>query len=773
MLRLSDRIACQVLVLGLLLLTSSEELCAQATPETKRLLRLYIASEFYPEYDSSGALPHTLSARDEVYEKYFSRDRVDTLMHIVNRVMKVVLKTGLEDYGIETEIGIHTDSVDSPYSVLKNTIWLDGYASLYIKTTVSQPGYASPVFTSSRDGEMLKQRHALSDPKGWELLKEDEFKGPPLNSLLREMASALVSKVDDEIIQWFVESSIKLRVKVGDFQQADDDSGWRYLRKGLRDMVETELSRSEAMLVYADEGMWSRYLLRDSVATSDTLPCPANYMICGSFFGMNNSLRIDLRCVKIPSNRILTGGKVTIDTVNITNLSSRIADASNRLKSAMLSDFHRSTKTLAVVAEPPIRYFSTGGLSEESKEVAKLIVHNMTNKLQLLMAYSKKLDRSTNLKIYYCDWKTIDDYIGKFPTPADIINDLDIDYLMLVKIEDLGHKIRLATNMHSYDLERPALAEYIYQGEVDKDMVGSAIDTTVLRISRELCKLEILKTPVFCKILSNSPQEAISYSLQRTRDSAQGMFPDSVPVSYGYSVRQVDSVSLHNILAGFPRKILRQVRMIDFRRKKGMGIRAGPSYHVDKQFFLGKESTEYFEVFFSHTLPHPSGLPWWSRWLVPPWFVHPRFFCNEIEVSIGYDLGAGNLFRRGVVSANGFLNYKIIFAKFQYASFPVVLSAGGGIGGVGASFRYRAGDAPYVGDKTFEQGVLRFAGNAFVGAEFPLSDRLRLQGLVRWLIQRSKITDYADVPFDDSVREKPIGSLQSLFFIGGIKYVWR
>jgi hypothetical protein len=347
--------------------------------------------------------------------------------------------------------------------------------------------------------------------------------------------------------------------------------------------------------------------------------------------------------------------------------------------------------------------------------MAKLIVHNMTNKLQLLMAHSEKLDSGTNLKIYYCNPETMDEYVEHFPNPADIINDLDIDYLVLVKTEDLGYTIRLSTNLHSYDLERPALAEYIYQDDATKTRVEPVIDTTVLQMAKKLCDLGILKAPKFCS--SASKENWTSFQ-----------------------------------------RILRNVRMMDFQRNKGIGLRAGPTSHDDPELYLGHESSEYFEISFSLLLPH---------WKLPWWLTH------QLEASVGYDLSAGNVFRKGVISANGFLSYQLAFAGWQYASFPVVLSCGGGPGIIGISYAYDEGDEPYKGEVDYKRGISRLAGNASAGIELPLSDRFRLQGVIRRIFGTPQIKIFADVPFDKSVANPPVGSLNGWFFIGGIKLVWR
>ena len=231
-----------------------------------------------------------------------------------------------------------------------------------------------------------------------------------------------------------------------------------------------------------------------------------------------------------------------------------------------------------------------------------------------------------------------------------------------------------------------------------------------------MCDLDILKAPNFCSLANED-----------TWDTLQG--------------------------------ILKKVRMIDFQRNKAVGIRAGPNSHDHPELFLEMESTQYFEMFFSLLLPH---------WKLPWWLSH------GLEASVGYDRGTAPLFdNKGILSANGFLNYQLTFAGWQYASFPIVLVCGGGPGIIGINALYSKGQAPYAGDKGYNRGISKFAGNAFIGIELPISGRFRLQVLARRIFGTPIIKKYADLPFDKSVEKPPVGSLNGWFFVGGIKFVWR
>ena len=708
--------------------SQTSEIKGDAIQLPKIDLRLYITSQIDTSVDSTNLPQGTQPFARKFYDSNFDDARTRALKKMVSRSMTKVLNARLEDFGLEVKVTSNPDSAKKfetylNYYKVMNRFWPSSDGSFYIQASVSQLWSVEPVFSSSY--QILYHDDALAEPDDWNLLKLNQHLelDADIKRILQELASTLVSRIDNEVIRWLVESSIKLRVAVLPFEQMGGDSTWRHLQEGLKSMVQTELSRSEAILIYADSSLRLQY--------SDEEPPKPNYIVHGSFFPIHDKLRIDLRCTKIPANRILTSNKVAIETLSVDRLSSKIAEASHRLKSAMLSDFRKTTKTLAIVAEPPTKYFSATHLSNDAREIAKLIVHNMTNKMQLLMAHSAKLDKGTNVKICYCNPETIDNYIKNFPNPADIINDLDIDYLVLVKTEDLGHTIRLSTNFHSYDLERPALAEYIHQDEEIKSRVESIIDATVLQTSQKLCEKRILKANQFCSL-----------------------------------VREEESDSLQKVKSDSLQKILAKVRMLDFRRNKGAGIRAGPTRHLDRELYLGRESTPYFEIFFSVRLPD---LLRWMNLTLPSWLSH------ELEASIGYDKGTTKFFfrRKGVMSANGFLNYKLVFSWFQYGSFPILFSCGAGPGIKGMSFEYGAGDEPYTGSKLYHRSHVKGVANFFGGIELPLSDRLGLQAVVRRILGSPEIEDFADFPFDESVSKPPVGSLDSWLVVCGIKYIWR
>jgi len=539
---------------------------------------------------------------------------------------------------------------------------------------------------------------------------------------IKNLASELAMKVIPDLFEWVMETPVKFTVMVLSFEASDDNSQWNFLETSLKWAIETELSRSSAIIVVNDDSLISNK--SDSSALLES-----NYIISGGFTTLGDGIRIDIKCTKRSSRRILSSAQISLDTLNILNLSHEISVAMTKIKSAMLSDFRHKQKTLAIVAEPPITYFSAKKASNESKDLAKSIIYNTISKLRLMLNAAQITDSTNENLIVLSDIKSIEHYLDDFPAPSDIINDLDADYLIVLRIEDLGGKINISCNRYSYDPSRAAIAKYIFQGKEDKAFIGELLNKIVFKITGWLCGDNIVKRECdFCKSIIN---------------------------------QSIDSL-------GSSRDIMQSAQMFSFVRKKSVGFRGGPSYNFNPDIFLGKKSRGYAEVFYSHLIPNPRNLlviP------IPPFniFRFPHWLSNELEVSIGY---TGNFKRRRITFGNGFVNYKLVFSQLQYESLPIVINGGFGIGGVGISYYFDPGEASYIGEYAFKSGTLNFACNTFIGIEFPILGDWHLQATLRYLMHPFTITDFQDLEFDETIQHRPVGNLNGLYFLGGLKYLF-
>ena len=63
--------------------------------------------------------------------------------------------------------------------------------------------------------------------------------------------------------------------------------------------------------------------------------------------------------------------------------------------------------------------------------------------------------------------------------------------------------------------------------------------------------------------------------------------------------------------------------------------------------------------------------------------------------------------------------------------------------------------------------------NLFIGIDFPLNSRFQFQGVLRRIFNKTQIRTFAELPFDQSVENKPVGTLSAWLLFAGLKYSWR
>ncbi|HEY0088306.1 MAG TPA: hypothetical protein VGB37_05645, partial [Candidatus Lokiarchaeia archaeon] len=102
----------------------------------------------------------------------------------------------------------------------------------------------------------------------------------------------------------------------------------------------------------------------------------------------------------------------------------------------------------------------------------------------------------------------------------------------------------------------------------------------------------------------------------------------------------------------------------------------------------------------------------------------------------------------------------------------MILSFGVGLGFQGVKYNFSPGDAFYLGDKKYSNGVVRFATNFSMEIEFPLSDSYSFHGIGRYIPGFfSNINNFKDVRLDYD--ESPEGIMREFYILLGFKYQWR
>ncbi len=540
-----------------------------------------------------------------------------------------------------------------------------------------------------------------------------------LDSLTRDLSGSVSSIIS----KWLAESRYKVRVMVGEFSDSRVESDRSFLSQGLRSMVEADLAQNDAFLVYST---------RDSSLTGSIAKRYANYEIEGSFFAYESSVRIDIHCLRIPSGRILLSRSIVLDTLTLGQLSARVVVAMNRLKTAMLADLAQVNTSLAIVAEPPSRYFQSTGSVDEVNDIARLFRRNVINNMKRLIHLDGWRQGQRSLDVHD-DGEILDQYLEEYHAPGEIISNLAVDYLVLVKLDDLGQRLRVAATLYSYSSDPPIIADYVFTGDNSKAKFRDLIDETLFRIAARLCDEGLYDDSTIC-------------SDEYEKAEAAGATEDA-------KAAKKDAISVIQ-------RNTKDVRVIDIRSNKAYGARLGGIEHRDDDLYLNRRSGEYLEMFYSYRLPHRSWMPSWT--------------AAEIEASLGMDYGAGNLFRRGLTSLNLLLELRFVVTSLQYTDLPITIAVGGGLGIGGISLKYKEGHAPYTGTGEYEDAVFRpvLAGSARL--EFPVLRWLRFQVLMRKIYQTGGvISRFEDFPYDGSIVEPVRGKLGGWQTLAGFKIVFR
>jgi hypothetical protein len=362
----------------------------------------------------------TLNSNRQALARYWGDRRGDALTETLDKLIRLEVKARIDPLAddLGAEIPILTDSADTKlHPRISRWIFLTG------KLTVDKLGWQEfrpvLVFTDSKQpGQSVEQ--SLGD-----------YRVVSLVEARQRICGRIAGRVSDILARWLTEKKYKIRVVVGDFVQAGTDSSFEFLGDGLRMMVESELAQSDAFLVYSGT---------DSAATGPIARLYANYRIDGSFIVFDSTVRADIRCRKLPSGRILMSRRIIPPTVNLNSLSGAVTLETNHMKRAMLTDHSRLAAKLAIVAGPPGQYFKSSRSHEKVIYITRLFRKNLINKMKQLV-HEQKRSTGQNLLDVIDDEELLDDYMEEYHAPGEIISDLSADYLVSLKVEDMGQRL--------------------------------------------------------------------------------------------------------------------------------------------------------------------------------------------------------------------------------------------------------------------------------------------------------------------------------------------
>lgn len=694
--RISNNIKFIIFICFLLVILSSQS----HSQDENDILYFFVKTEFKRPLDNASTFA--------IYNKYFSYPRDSVLEESVNYHFKCALRAWFENFNINV---IYLKNDAKLKQTLKtfeiiNTIFVDDYSNLHIKTSLKNIRMNQEL----RSFKWELRTNILNWEAQWDYLEEDNSQLELKEKIFDEISLALVQKVTQEISEWIFQSSVKFSVKVHKFRRIDDQERFKLLEEQVTSIVESELANSEAIIIFAND---SSFVKKEY----------ADYIIDGKLFEINNQLRIDVRCIKIKTQRILASKKVIIDTVTIKNLTYSIADVCHQLKRIMETDFKSASKTLAIIAKPPERLFSSTSPSQDDYKISREIIRTITQKLKLLTSINAETSFKLDMELLDNAQK-ITEYLKKPIAPSDIISDLDCDYLITVQYEDFGNDVRIIADIHSYDVKRIGISQPIYEARIKKPEINVAINNIVKNIITSLCEAGFVKR----------------------KDESD----DNLNVTPCDSLIRIDKSNYnYNYIA--------KIMMPDVRKFKNIGFRLGvTAYRKSPELFLGSNSNVCIEVFYSYMIPN----------------LDLGFdIVTEASLSGGF-IGKGSLLFKGINHSNGFINVKASFSNLQYSTLPMILRFGIGLGFQGVKYNFSPGDEFYLGDKKYSNGIVRFATNFSIEIEFPFSDSISFHWIGRYIPGFfSNFNNFKDVRLD--YNENPEGIMREFYIFLGFRYQWR
>ena len=654
----------------------------------------------------------TAQSNREICKTYFTEKNDSILQSSVSSDLKISLQKTLESLTINS-LDNHIiqgdlppkDSIKHTAYLLKITIYVDDNVSLFINYSINNE-------TSKKETLEIPETPFIKTNYD-EVINEDDWE--KLNSLpntpeefakhLQSFATTLSKKIKPKILHWFISKSIKFRVKVEAFKNLNEDNkNLDYLEKTLRAWIYTELNKSEAISLYDSQKDTSKLLL--------------NYIIDGDFVEIGRQLSINVRCKNNRTGLLLVSKRVIIDTINASNISREMVEIVNQIRYRMETDFHKSVKTIAVVGQLPSKLFSYNEIDYDAAGVIEEVARTISQKLRLLSMKNLEKDSTKSsgiLKLQVLDNSDQMTTSASKPNPSEILAGLDADYLFLISYQDQGDKVRLSSTLYSFDSERPSAANFTNEETFDKSELNLAINNTVIKLMKYLCRYGFLSSDVACD-----------------------------PIGKGITVvdSTIDKIEMHTIL-----------------QDAQIGIRVGGVVNrASSELFLGRKSGTYFEAFYSRMVPFlSSGLD-------------GGLFDVGFEMLFGLDLG-GNFSLRGPTVSNSFLNVKIFLTRWQYSKNPFNFLVGGGIGTQALRYVLSPGDDYFHGDKYFKDTAFKFNFDLFAEFEFPLWKEFDIDVVYRYIPTSTQVTTFENAPIESSEKNRgPIGRLGASYFIGGLKY---
>src|SRR5436190_2979468 len=318
------------------------------------------------------------------------------------------------------------------------------------------------------------------DSVKWGILESGQSSDAEVLNQLALLAKRIVARVTVDLYSAMTNLTRRLRVQVISTPSSPTPEHPAFDPGFLKLAVEGELARSAAIMV-----------LRPQSADSAS----ASYDVEVSQLTTGDKLWVVVRCVKSGrEGRVLTSRQIVVKANDLDSLSRGLSALVAEIRQTMEADFVSATRTLAVVATSGAIDFRLKAPSGNDLDVTREIMRATTQKIRLLTdAGSLPLMALQVLS----DVPGAARYSATPTSASEILSESDAEYLLLLNYQNLGEKVRLTSDLHSFELEHVAAGIYIDEQYVDLSQLDEKLDLVAIKI---------------CEYFTNSPRDVADHA---------------------------------------------------------------------------------------------------------------------------------------------------------------------------------------------------------------------------------------------------------------------
>jgi hypothetical protein len=493
--------------------------------------------------------------------------------------------------------------------------------------------------------------------------------------------------------QWTIDTATRFVVRVGAFTLQSRDTGQAYLTSLVAAGLQTELAQSPTIS-----------LVDPSLSSGGEGAAPEpKYTVTGTLASVSGRLRIDAVVVKHSVGRILVSRRALVDSIDLNALSSAITRLGREVRWAMEADFQQKKKALTVVGIPAARPLS-GRPARGDEAITGEIVRVFGRKLSSLT-----IGRDSVLGLVVRD-VAVDASGAVAGDPVAWLGEADADFLVVVTYQDLGDRVRLSSDLFSYDPEYPAVQLPIHEAVIDKVGMDRALNETVLKL-----------VDILGRRYAATSSDVGSAALRQNVDSL------------------IQTIPMHSIV-----------------KEQQIGIRFGAVFaRPDVDLFFGENAGNYLELHYSQMLPSVyAGKPGGT-------------FGLALDLNMGLDLGEdGSL--GGAAVASGLVNAKVYLTPWKNSRTPVNFAVGGGAGVVGLRYSFAPGDRHFTATESLRDTGFVLAYDLFGMLEKPFAESWAGDLTLRWVPSTSELTTFEEAAGIER-KSDLVGALGGVYLMVGVK----